>query len=323
MTPADLKTVGVLGAGTMGAGIAEQFAEKGCEVILWNRSTETLCSAEKRIRSNQQQLIDADLLTECQAQEARARIRTTCNLKDLGPTQLISENVAEILELKQNIFSQVECIVGKDILLASNTSGIPISTLQEKCRFPERVVGMHWWNPPHIIPLIEIIKGAQTDETVVQTAFDTASWLGKRPIIVKKDIPGFVGNRMQFALAREALWLLENNVATAEDIDTAVSCGFGFRYPVFGPLRAADFTGLDTMKFITDNLFPMLDDTKESPEILRHAVEQGNYGAKTGKGLYDYAIGEVEELIAERNKELLHLIKRRFEATKKSKPTNT
>lgn len=309
MKVTDLRVVGVVGAGIMGSGIAERFAEAGCEVIVWSRSETTLQNCLRRIELNQKTLIEAGLLDEALAQEARRRLRFTSDLKDCAPAQFISENVVEDPQVKQELFARLEEIVAEETVLTTDTSGIPITICQAKCRHPERVVGMHWWNPPHIMPLVEIIKGEKTGEEAAQFAYEVARWLNKVPIMVQKDVPGFVGNRMQLAVMREAFWLLENGVASAEDIDTAVQYGFGFRYPVLGPLRTSDFAGLDTVLRVATHLFPQLDSTQEPPGILRRLVEQGRFGAKTGGGIYNYEPGEVEAIIAERDRQFLQLLK--------------
>jgi len=309
MRASELKVIGVIGAGIMGSGIAERFAEAGCEVIVWSRSEATLQNCLRRITLNQKTLVEAGLLRESEAEEARRRLRFTRDLNDCAPAQFVSENVVEDPEVKQELFARLEDIVAPEVVLTTNTSGIPITICQARCRRPERVVGMHWWNPPHIMPLVEIIKGEKTGEEAARFAYEVARWLDKVPIMVKKDVPGFVGNRMQLAVMREAFWLLENGVASAEDIDAAVQYGFGFRYPSLGPLRTADFAGLDTALRVAANLFPSISDAKEPPEILKRLVEQGRLGAKTGGGIYEYAEGEVEAIIAERDRQFLGLLR--------------
>ncbi len=174
--------IAVVGAGTMGAGIAERFAESGHEVVLWTRSAETLNRARARIAKNQALLIEGGLLTEAQAQEARERIRYTNNLQDAKGADFVSENVVEKVDVKQEVFAELEGLVTENAVLSTNTSGIPITTVQAKCAHPQRVVGMHWWNPPHIIPLVEVIKGAQTSDEVAQVAYDLARKVG--PVVI-------------------------------------------------------------------------------------------------------------------------------------------
>lgn len=319
MHPSDLQLIAVLGAGTMGAGIAQRFAEAGHEVVLWSRSAETLQRARERIAKNQDLLIQGELLTASAAQEARARIRSSTDLRDVKGADFVSENVVENADVKQDLFVALEGLVADDTVLSTNTSGIPITTLQAKCARPQRVVGMHWWNPPHLIPLVEVTKGAQTSEEVAQFACEVCRHLGKRPVMVRKDVPGFIGNRLQFAVVRECLWLIENGVATPEDVDAAMQFSYGFRLPVVGPLLSNDLSGLDVIGAIADYLFPALSDAKEPPAIFKDLVAQGHYGAKTGQGWYEYPADLAERIIAERDRQFLQLLKLNLGAMERAK----
>jgi 3-hydroxybutyryl-CoA dehydrogenase len=308
MQPSELQRIAVIGAGTMGAGIAECFAEAGHEVVLWTRSVETLNRARARIAKNQASLIEGGLLTTAGAQESRERIRYTNDLQDAQGADFVSENVVENAAVKQELFVELEGLCAQNAVLSTNTSGIPITTVQAQCARPQRVVGMHWWNPPHIVPLVEIVQGAQTSDEVAQFAYDVCLHLNKRPVMVKKDVPGFIGNRLQLALVRECLWLVENGVASPEDVDVAIQCGYGFRLPVLGPLRSNDFAGLDVILRIADYLLKEISDAKEPPDILKTLVAQGHLGAKTGKGWYDYPDDLAERIIAERDRQFLQLL---------------
>lgn len=319
MHPSELQHIAVVGAGTMGAGIAQRFAEAGHEVVLWTRSAETLNRARERIAKNQALLMEGELLTASAAQEARARIRYTNDLQDVKGADFVSENVVENADVKQDVFVALESLVADDAVLSTNTSGIPITTIQAKCARPQRVVGMHWWNPPHIIPLVEVTKGVQTSDEVAQFACDVCLHLGKRPVIVRKDVPGFIGNRLQFAVVRECLWLIENGVATPEDVDAAMQYSYGFRLPVLGPLLSNDLSGLDVILTIADYLFPAISDAKEPSAIFKDLVAQGYYGAKTGKGWYEYPDDLAERIIAERDRQFLQLLKLNLGAMEKAK----
>ncbi|MCS6861503.1 MAG: 3-hydroxyacyl-CoA dehydrogenase family protein [Abditibacteriales bacterium] len=319
MHPSDLQRIAVIGAGTMGAGIAQRFAEAGHEVVLWSRSAATLQRARERIAKNQALLIEGELLTASVAQEARARIRCTTDLQDVQGADFVSENVVENADVKQDLFVALEGLVAEEVVLSSNTSGIPITTLQAKCARPQRIVGMHWWNPPHLIPLVEVTKGAQTSDEVVQFACAVCRHLGKRPVIVRRDVPGFIGNRLQFAVVRECLWLIENGVATPEDVDAAMQFSYGFRLPVLGPLLSNDLSGLDVILTIADYLFPALSDAKEPSAMLQDLVAQGHYGAKTGKGWYEYPDDLAERLIVERDRQFLQLLKLNLGAMARAK----
>jgi 3-hydroxybutyryl-CoA dehydrogenase len=319
MHPSELQLIAIVGAGTMGAGIAQRFAEAGHEVVLWTRSADTLHRARERIAKNQALPIEGGLLTESAAQQARERIRYTNDWQDVKGADFVSENVVENADVKQDLFVALESLVAEDAVLSTNTSGIPITTLQAKCARPQRVVGMHWWNPPHIIPLVEVTKGAQTSDEVAQFACDVCRHLGKHPVMVRKDVPGFIGNRLQFAVVRECLWLIENGVATPEDVDAAMQYSYGFRLPVLGPLLSNDLSGLDVILTIADYLFPEISDAKEPSAIFKDLVSAGHYGAKAGKGWYEYPDDLAERIIAERDRQFLQLLKLNLGAMERAK----
>jgi 3-hydroxybutyryl-CoA dehydrogenase len=189
--------------------------------------------------------------------------------------------------------------------LATNTSGLSITQIAQATKRPSLIAGLHFWNPPHLVPLVEVTRGENTSENTSETLLTLCRSLGKKPILVKHDIPGFVGNRLQFAVMREALHLLNTGVATAEDIDTAMSSGPGLRYAMFGPLRTADLGGLDVFHAISQYLFAELNaDSKPSP-ILEKLVSNGHLGAKSGAGFYSYSQQELQEWINRRDRVLM------------------
>ena len=290
----------------MGAGIAGVFARTGCNVRLVDVDDEALRRGLVNLRLAQQVLQEAQRITESQAATAVARIQATVDLdKACRGVDLLVEAVVEDLALKQKMFAAFDRLCPREAVLASNTSGLSISEIAAATRRPGRVAGMHFWNPPHIIPLVEVVCGENTSDDTSSLLMDVARRLGKDPILVRRDAPGFVGNRLQFAVMREAIHILAEGIASAEDIDTAMKSGPGLRYGVLGPLETADLGGLDVFLAITRYLFPELGSETSPPRPLIDLVEQGKLGAKAGEGFYRYRESELSARLADRDRSLL------------------
>jgi 3-hydroxybutyryl-CoA dehydrogenase len=310
MKALDIRTVAVIGAGTMGAGIAGVFARAGCEVRLADTSRDLLDRGLAMLRSAQEALIEAGLFPRRRAAAALARVQPVPDRDAACPgTDLLVEAVPEDLALKRDLMARFDMLCPSRALIATNTSGLSISSIAEATRRPARVAGMHFWNPPHVIPLVEIVRGRQTSAATVKTLTDLAWRIGKRPVVVRKDAPGFIGNRLQFAVFREALHLLSEGIASAEDIDAAMTAGPGLRWGVIGPLRTADLGGLDVFGAISEYLFAALCSAKRPPEALRELVRRRKLGAKTGEGFYRYPPRERERILARRDRALLEFLK--------------
>ena len=310
MEAKEISTVAVIGAGTMGAGMAGEFARAGCVVCLMDLEEDILAEGMRRIDAAQEALVGAELLAAAEAQDARRRITTTTCLETAcDGVQLLVEAVSEDLSVKKKMFRQFDDLCPAGAVLASNTSGLSITKIARATSRPESVVGMHFWNPPHLIPLVEITKGDGTSDGAANLLMDLARRMGKRPILVKHDVPGFVGNRLQFAVLREALHILSEGIASAEDIDTAMTAGPGLRYGLLGPLRTADLGGLDIFKAISDYLFPELSDAQKPPELMADLVEQGKLGAKSGEGFYSYSEDDLKKILGQRDNVLLGFLK--------------
>jgi 3-hydroxybutyryl-CoA dehydrogenase len=305
----DVSSVAVLGAGIMGSGIAQVFAQAGYEVWLYSRTEKTLKNALDRIKHNQQTLITYHFLSPQAAREAMSRISTTTDLVEaVDGVDLVNENLPEMLELKREVFKSLGEISLPETLLTTDTSGLSITEIAEQASFPERVAGLHWWNPPHIVPLVEIVRGEQTSDETVNTLHSLVEKLGKRPVVVKKDIPGFIGNRIQSAVVREVLALLEDDVADPQDIDTVMRYGPGFRYPAIGPVQAMDLAGLDTVMLVSDYLFKELDRSTKPSRLIKKLNKEGRLGAKTGAGIYDYTEESLLKTIRERDEMFIKLL---------------
>lgn len=306
----DITSVAVIGAGTMGSGIAGEFARAGCDVRLVDSSDEILRRGMKRQDDAQKALVNARLLPALEAADALKRIRPlTCLETACDQAQLLIEAVSEDMAVKQDMFRRFDELCPRNSLLASNTSGLSITEIARATKRPELVAGMHFWNPPHIIPLVEVTKGKETSDSTADLLVEMCRRIGKRPILVRHDVPGFVGNRLQFAVLREALHILSEGIASAEDIDAAMTAGPGLRYGLLGPLRTADLGGLDVFLAISTYLFAELNSDSSPPALMEKLVKQGRLGAKTGGGFYKYSEEELRRIIARRDRILLGFLR--------------
>jgi len=302
--------VAVIGAGIMGAGIAQVFAQAGHPIRLQARRRETLETALQRIRTNQDELVRHEMLTAPEAEAARARIALTQDLGEaLSGAAFVSENIPEQLEPKQALFAEMDRLTPPTTILSTNTSSLPITQVARDTKAPERVVGFHWFNPPHLIPLVEVIRGERTGDAAFDETYQLAKAIGKAPIRVQKDVPGFIGNRLQRALEREIFYLERIGACSREDLEIALKQGLGFRWSVVGPFEHADLAGVETYWVVAQFLFPLLSTDTAPPPLFADLVAQGRLGAKTGAGVYDYGPGEVERIVARRNTMLIDFIK--------------
>jgi len=298
----DIRKVALVGAGTMGAGTGMCFAQVGYEVTLYSRSAEGIQRALGRIRRSQEVFIQEGLIAREDAEAARARIQGTTSLEEaLHGAHYVLESVPEDLALKQRLFREMEPICSPDTILATNTSGLSITAIASACERPERVAGMHWVNPAEIVPLVEVVRGERTSDDTVEVICRMAERLGKVPVVVRKDVPGFASNRLQAAVFREALHLVEAGIVAPEDVDKILKNGVGFRYPWLGPLETADLGGLEVFHAICVNLFGELSSMTEPPAFFSEMVRSGKLGIKTGQGFYDYAGKSREDVLRKRD----------------------
>lgn len=304
----------ICGAGTMGFSEAQIFAqyalkqaeggEEPLQVTLWNHREAKLVSAREQIEKNAAALAEAGELTQEQGQALAGSINFTTDLSVVGQADLVIENIVENLDAKLTFCREMSPLAGEETILATNTSGLSINTLAGAVQRPERFLGMHWFNPPTLIPLIEIIRNDQTTDEAAQAIYDLSLAIGKKPAIVQRDVPGFAANRLQLAVVREALDLVQKGVISREGIDAVMKYGLGFRWAVLGPLETLDFGGLDTFDHISEYLIPDLCDSHDIPVLLHEAYERGDLGVKTGKGFYDYSDGRGAQKMAERDEKL-------------------
>lgn len=299
----------IAGAGIMGASLAQVYALAGHSVFLWNRSQSGLDRAREVMEVNQEVMVREGLENAGAVEDAAARITFTTDYSCMERCGLLLESIVEDLEQKQDFWRQASRLAPADALLATNTSGLSITQISQAVKGPERFMGQHWLNPPHILPLCEIIRGEKTQETYVEQMYHLVQELGKEPVVVKREVSGFLINRLQYALLREALYLVESGAASVEDIDTVFRAGLGLRYAALGPFRVCDLGGLDTFDRVNRYLNADLANNREGDPYLAELVSQGRCGVKTGAGFYDYPGSEAMEAIRQRDQRYIALAK--------------
>lgn len=288
MKVGDVERVAVVGAGFMGHGIGQEFAAAGYRVVLQDVSQDQLDLARRRIERNLAELADWGIVPAGVVDPALDRITYTTDLREAAATDLVIEAVYEDLELKQDIFRALDALAPARTILGSNTSTFMPSTLAAVTERPDRVLGIHYFYPPSLLPLVEVVRGPDTSEETVDTVLGLLRRVGKRPIVVQKEALGFIANRLQFALQREALYIVEQGIADPEDVDRAVKDGFGRRLAVAGPFEIAEPIGWDLEIRIQRILFPDLCASPEPSPLVVEKVERGELGVKTGRGFYEW-----------------------------------
>lgn len=292
-----IKNITIVGSGLMGSGIAQIFATRNYNVTLLDTQKEALAKAIETIRANLNLMAQNGIGDPSEIEPAISNIRLTMDLKKaLRDADFVLECVSENLELKQALFSQMDALCPKETILATNTSVISITEIAQKAgHHPERIVGTHFWNPPFLIPLVEVIRAKNTSDEVLEATFDLLLKVGKHPVRVNKDVPGFVANRLQHALWREAISIVERGIADASTVDECIRYGFGLRLPVLGPLENADMVGTDLTLAIHDYILKDLESSPEPSPLLREKVAKGELGFKTGKGFSDWSAVDIEK----------------------------
>ncbi len=300
----------ILGAGTMGHSIALSAAWSGHTPIVYGINDQDVANADKGLAQKLAVMADNGLFDGNEAQAIRERIRFTTSLEEaVGEATFILEVVPENLQLKRDLYKQLESLVDPAVIIASNTSGFKPSLLAEEMAYPGRFVVAHFWNPGHLIPLVEVVNGERTEAETTERTMALLTLMNKKPILLNKELPGFIGNRLQYALFREAQALLDAGAASKEDIDAAVTYSIGRRLPVTGPLMTADMGGLDVFSAISNYLFEELSDDQRSGKILSALVEQQKLGDKTGEGFYNWEPEVSEEINRKREQTLIQFLK--------------
>lgn len=307
-----IRTIAIAGAGTMGSSMAETFAKHGYEVILYDVSSEAIRKAINIIRLNQLTEVGEKIISQEESEGLQKRIQYTTDLEAIKNVDFLIEAIVEKIDAKLIFWREASQIVNGTAILASNTSGLSITEIAEAVNNPGRFAGMHWINPPHIIPLIEVIKGEETDEETVKKIYEMCELVGKKPVMVK-DAPGFVLNRIQLAVLRECLNIVERGIASPEDVDKVMKYALGIRYACLGPFEVVDHGGIDIFHHIANYLFEDLSSEKESFYLLKEYFEKGRLGVKTQNGFYDYSKGKDEEAIIYRDQLYTKIVRCLFE----------
>lgn len=291
------KKIAVLGAGKMGLGITQLFATKGYDVkVIYVFDDKKRGNALDILKTNLGVLCENDVIKEKDISEILSHISFTESLEEAAEfADIIFECILENLEVKQEYFAKLDKLCPLETILASNTSAISITEIAEKAEHKERIIGTHYWNPAYLIPLVEVIKTKYVSDQAVEATYNLLAAAGKKPVIVKKDVPGFLANRMQHALFREALSIVENGIADPKDVDDAIKYGFGMRLGISAPMEVMDMGGLDLTYSIHNYLFPYLEDSREPLKYLTDKVNNGELGFKTGKGLQEWDKDKIEQ----------------------------
>lgn len=306
----EFNKIAVIGAGTMGHGIAQVFALAGFQVALTDSHPNVLGSAIPRIQANLQTCMEHGFVGKDEAAAVPSRITLTSNLADAASqADFIVEAVVEDLAVKHEVLRQLEEHCPGRAIIASNTSSFRVDDMVVALSRPEQFLVTHFWNPPHIIPLVEVVRGDHTSAETVESTMKLLETAGKHPALVRKGVPGFVGNRLQHALRREAIAIVAQGIADPEDVDLIAKLSFGLRLPVVGPLETVDLGGLDLTLAIQTYLLSELDRSTEPTQLIRGKVARGELGAKAGKGFYEWPPGRLDRIIQQRDKALLEMVK--------------
>ena len=294
--------VAVIGLGTMGAGISAVMARSGWQV----RATDIRQAAIEKARADlpliNRVLDQLAMPSECSTDS----IEFVDDFKQaVGDADLVLENIPEKLDLKLDLFRALEPLVSATCVLASDTSGIPITQLQGALEKPGRMIGMHWSNPPHIIPMIEVIPGEKTEPQTTQWMVEAIKSMKLLPVVVEKDVPGFVENRILYAIMREAIDLVDSGVVSPEALDTCVSWGIGYKLGVIGPMALLDVAGLDIYQSVSSYLNSQLCNRSDVSPFITGRTDEGHLGIKTGAGIFSYDKDELGELVQERAKRFI------------------
>ena len=306
----NIENITVIGAGLMGHGISQVFACKGYSVTLMDLNEDFLSGALKNIRSNLEVMADNNIGSHNEIDSVISRIKTTTDMVEAAVrANFVVEAVTENLDLKRKVFRELDALARHDTILASNTSVISITEIASKSKFRDRIVGTHFWNPPYLIPLVEVVRGEDTSDETMDRTFSLLQSAGKHPVRVNKDVPGFVANRLQHALWREAISIVERGIADAETVDECIRFGFGLRLPVLGPMENADMVGTDLTLAIHDYILKYLENSTEPSPLLKKKVAEGNLGFKSGRGFQEWPSKNAEESRKRLQEYLLGVIK--------------
>ena len=298
-----IRKIALVGLGTMGPGIAARLARGGITVSAYDIS-EAAITRTHALLTVARDILDRLGIEAPAGRDGEVHLVDSLDACVMG-ADLVIENIPEDVELKADFYRKLDPIIGSCVIVATNTSGIPITKLQTHISNPGRFVGIHWSNPPHIIPMVEVIGGNETTSETVSTARNLIRSLGLLPVVVKKDIPGFVENRILYALLREAIDLVERGVIDPEDIDTCVSWGVGFKIAVIGPMALLDLAGLDIYRSVSSFLNSELSNRTDVAPVIEQKIASAHLGIKSGHGIYSYTPETIAKIQAERASKLI------------------
>jgi 3-hydroxybutyryl-CoA dehydrogenase len=300
----------VIGTGMMGPGIAMTLTLGGVEAVILGRTEESAAKGLDTARRQLALLAANDLVSAEQRSFAGEHLRaSTAFDEEVGRADLVIESGPENMAFKQELFGRLDRLTRPEALLTSNTSGLSITDIAARCSRPERTMTTHFWNPPHLMPLVEVVMGAQTDQGKAEWMRDLLRRCGKQPVLVKRDTPGQLGNRMHMALIREAAHIVSEGIADAAEVDLAARMSFGLRLPMYGLLEHMDIVGLDMSKGILEYVATDLYNGVEAPAKYRELVGNGDLGAKTGKGFYEWPEGSADAARARRDGFVLQMLR--------------
>jgi 3-hydroxybutyryl-CoA dehydrogenase len=293
----------VIGAGLMGPGIAACSALAGHPTVLLDRTAETAAAGRSRAREHIAQLLDNQLVTAEQVTASETLLSTGAALAPhVHDTFLVIEAINENLAMKQALFRDLDALLPPDVILASNTSGLRITNISQDMVHPERALTTHFWFPAHLVPLVEVVMSERTDPALAEKMRDILLCWDKVPVLVRRDLPGQLANRILQAVIREAAYIVESGLASPEDVDTAIKMGMGIRFPAWGPLEHIDAVGLDLAISVQRDVLPGLCNATEPGSYLRNLVAEKNLGYKTGLGFYDWRKKDMQQLVARRDR---------------------
>jgi len=301
-----MQSITVVGLGTMGHGIAQTFAVAGFDVRLFDENEAVRDSVIARVQQNLEVMLQNGLLESIELEDVTARL-AVCQSEQEACEQsdFVIEAIVEDLDVKREFFSRCENVVRESSILASNTSSFPNSMIAAGLAHPERCINTHWFNPAHVIPVVEIIPSVHTSEDVVGKAMELLYSIGKQPIRLHKEVPGFALNRIQVAMFREMLDLVDQGVISPSDLDRAVRGSLAIRWAAEGPIRVGDFGGWDVLGKVYENIVPNLRSDTQLHDALAGMISRGEYGIKSGQGFYEYPQQELLDIIASKDKRFM------------------
>jgi len=302
----------VIGTGMMGPGIALTLALGGVPSTILSRTPEGAGAGLAKARDRARMLAETGLVETAAAERAASLVSAGANFDDaIRGASLVIESAPEDMPFKQRLFARMDALAPPDAVLASNTSGLSVTAIARDCARPERVLTTHFWNPPHLMPLVEIVMGERTAPEAAEAVRTLLEGCGKTPVVVRKDRPGQLGNRLQMALAREAAYILAAGIATAEDVDAVIKNALGIRMPAYGLLEHLDVTGLDLALSVAEYVGRDLYNEPRAPAYFRDMVARGDLGAKTGQGFYNWSIKNADQVRARRDAFLVEVLRYR------------